>query len=63
MYYRLISFDIPTTYPALFVSPFTLLPSHLLNGSQADHGAGQQDSFAISLKLKALLRLPTVRAC
>lgn len=53
----------PTTYPDPFVNPFTPFPSSLLNSSQADRGAGQQDSFAISLKLKALLRLPTVRAC
>lgn len=47
----------------LFVSPFTPLPSRLLNSSQADHGAGQQETFPISRKLKAPLRLPTGRAC
>lgn len=63
IYYRLISFDIPTTYPALCVNPLTLLPNRLLNSSRAAHGAGQQEIWAISLKLKALLHLPTVRAC
>lgn len=47
----------------LFVSPFTPLPSCLLNGSQADCRAGRQEIFPISPKLKAPLRLPAGRAC
>lgn len=57
IFYRSISFDIPPI-PS-FLSP---LPSRGLSGSQAAHGAGQQESSAISPKLKARLCLPTGRA-
>lgn len=57
IFYRSISFDIPPIPSCL--SP---LPSRGLSGSQAAHGAGQQESSAISPKLKARLCLPTGRA-